>query len=106
MSSDPRDQPFLHDLVTTLRAPMVALAAADGQMRESGVQGVYAFDRRVLSAVVVSVDGQDVAGLRLILATGVVDELPEIDGFFDHYGRSVFHCAQSVPDPPAWPWTR
>lgn len=59
MSSDPRDQPFLHDLVTTLRAPMVALASADGQVRESGVQGVYAFDRRALSAVVVSVDGHE-----------------------------------------------
>ncbi len=59
MSCDPRDQPFLHDLVTTLRAPMVALAAADGQVREVGVQGFYAFDRRVLSALVVSVDGRE-----------------------------------------------
>ena len=59
MSSDPRDQPFLHDLVTTLQAPMVALAAADGQVRACGVQGVYAYDRRVLSAVLVSVDGSE-----------------------------------------------
>ena len=59
MSSDPRDQPFLHDLVTTLRAPMVVLASADGQVREAGVQGVYAFDRRVLSGLVVSVDGHE-----------------------------------------------
>jgi thioredoxin reductase len=29
---------------------------------------------------------------RLVLATGVRDEFPEIDGFFDHYGASVFHC--------------
>ena len=59
MSSDPRDQPFLHDLVTTLRAPMVVLAAADGQVREAGVQGVYAYDRRLLSGFVVSVDGHE-----------------------------------------------
>lgn len=41
---------------------------------------------------VVSVDGAEHAGLRLILATGVVDRFPEVDGFFDHYGKSVFHC--------------
>jgi thioredoxin reductase len=44
-------------------------------------------------AFVVSVDGHEHAGLRLILATGVVDQFPEVDGFFDHYGTSVFHCA-------------
>ena len=69
MTSDPRDQPFLHDLVTTLRAPMVSLASADGQVRESGVQGVYAFDRRVLSAVVVSVDGHEPPALATELVS-------------------------------------
>lgn len=29
---------------------------------------------------------------RLILATGVVDELPEVDGLVERWGRSVFHC--------------
>jgi thioredoxin reductase len=29
---------------------------------------------------------------RVVLATGVVDLFPEVDGFFDHYGASVFHC--------------
>ena len=42
---------------------------------------------------VLTVDGEEYAGLRLILAMGVVDQFPEIDGFFDHYGKSVFHCA-------------
>ena len=42
---------------------------------------------------VVTVDGEDHAGLRLVLAMGVVDAFPEVDGFFDHYGKSVFHCA-------------
>jgi thioredoxin reductase len=42
---------------------------------------------------VVTVDGLEHAGLRLILAMGVVDRFPEIDGFFDHYGTSVFHCS-------------
>lgn len=29
---------------------------------------------------------------RLILATGVVDAFPQIEGFTEHYGESVFHC--------------
>lgn len=34
----------------------------------------------------------EVVALRVVLATGVVDEYPEIDGFHEHYGASVFHC--------------
>ncbi len=29
---------------------------------------------------------------RVVLATGVVDEYPDVEGFFEHYGASVFHC--------------
>lgn len=31
-------------------------------------------------------------GRRLVLATGVVDELPEIEGLRERWGRSIFHC--------------
>jgi thioredoxin reductase len=41
---------------------------------------------------VVTVDGVEHACLRLVLATGVEDEFPDVDGFFEHYGASVFHC--------------
>lgn len=38
--------------------------------------------------------GDDVIDARrVILATGVRDVFPEVDGFFDHYGADVFHCA-------------
>jgi thioredoxin reductase len=37
-------------------------------------------------------DGEVVIARKLLLATGVVDNLPEIDGIRDLYGRSVFHC--------------
>ena len=30
---------------------------------------------------------------RVILATGVRDEFPEVANFFEHYGADVFHCA-------------
>ncbi|MDP9442239.1 MAG: NAD(P)/FAD-dependent oxidoreductase [Actinomycetota bacterium] len=29
---------------------------------------------------------------RIVLATGVTDEHPDVEGFFEHYGASVFHC--------------
>jgi thioredoxin reductase len=29
---------------------------------------------------------------RVVLATGVVDAFPEVEGFFEHYGADVFHC--------------
>ena len=36
--------------------------------------------------------GEEVRCRKLLLATGVVDNLPDIPGFRDLYGRSVFHC--------------
>ena len=41
---------------------------------------------------VVDVSGSRIEAPRLVLATGASDEFPEIDGFFTHYGASVFHC--------------
>lgn len=37
-------------------------------------------------------DGCRVQSRRLLLATGVVDRLPEIDGVRELYGRSIWHC--------------
>ncbi len=37
-------------------------------------------------------DGSEVHAKRLVLAMGVHDAFPDIDNFFDFYGRSVFHC--------------
>jgi thioredoxin reductase len=36
--------------------------------------------------------GQDLLAHRLVLAQGVLDSFPAVDGFFEHYGASVFHC--------------
>lgn len=58
---DPRAtglQPFLHDLITCLQAPTVALSSADGQIRPRGAQGVFAADRRVLCTAELTVDGR------------------------------------------------
>lgn len=36
--------------------------------------------------------GEQFQARRLILATGVVDELPEIPGLLERWGQRVFHC--------------
>ena len=41
---------------------------------------------------VVLEDGTHATSRKLLLATGVVDELPEIEGIEELYGRSVHHC--------------
>lgn len=37
-------------------------------------------------------DGSRRPGRRILLATGIVDELPEIEGLTEFYGISVHHC--------------
>jgi glycogen debranching enzyme len=59
----PTRQPYLHDLVTVLRAPGVALSGQDGQIR-SGVHGVFSCDRRLISTLAVAVDGHEATGVR------------------------------------------
>lgn len=36
--------------------------------------------------------GERISSRKLLLATGVVDDIPSIEGLLDLYGRSVFHC--------------
>lgn len=36
--------------------------------------------------------GEDLLAHRVVLAQGVKDAFPAVDGFFEHYGASVFHC--------------
>lgn len=49
--------PWLHELVTVLSAPTVALSEHSGQIRPDGAQGVLHADLRVLSRAVLEVDG-------------------------------------------------
>lgn len=37
-------------------------------------------------------DGERYEAERLVLALGVVDELPDVPGVGDRWGRSIFHC--------------
>jgi thioredoxin reductase len=41
---------------------------------------------------VLEAEGEAIRTRRLVVATGVRDRFPEVEGFFEHYGASVFHC--------------
>jgi thioredoxin reductase len=49
---------------------------------------------------VVCADGRQFSARKLLLATGVVDELPELEGLLPLYGTSVHHC----PYCDGWEW--
>jgi thioredoxin reductase len=49
---------------------------------------------------VVCAGGLQLSARKLLLATGVVDEIPAIEGFQELYGKSVHHC----PYCDAWEW--
>jgi thioredoxin reductase len=49
---------------------------------------------------VVCAGGLRLSARKLLLATGVVDEIPEIEGLQELYGKSVHHC----PYCDAWEW--
>jgi glycogen debranching enzyme len=55
----PIPQPFLHDLVTCVSAPTVVLSGQDGQVRSGSVQGAFRHDRRIVSRLIVDVDGHE-----------------------------------------------
>jgi thioredoxin reductase len=55
----------------------------EGEATQAAAQG-QGFD--------VQVNGQTETATRLVLASGVVDELPHIEGLRERWGRSVFHC--------------
>ena len=71
-------------------------AARTGVQRYEGVQlrecEVVAVRGECGSFTVDLEDGTSVEALRVVLASGLVDVKPEIDGFDEHYGASVFHC--------------
>jgi len=41
---------------------------------------------------IVGPDGFVLRALRVVLATGVADRAPDLEGFAEHYGASAFHC--------------
>jgi thioredoxin reductase len=60
------------------------------RLREAGVERAQALPEEGFRLRLGS--GEVVAARRLLLATGLVDELPAIDGLAALWGRSAFHC--------------
>ena len=52
-------QPALHRLISAVCAPALSLSDIDGQIRPGGAQGLYVQDIRVLSELIVTVDGEE-----------------------------------------------
>jgi thioredoxin reductase len=75
------------DLLDAARRDLAAYPHVE--LRRGRVTGLSGDERGFL----VEVDrGRHVLAARLVLATGVRDELPDIPGFAEHYGTDVFHC--------------
>src|SRR5829696_8110620 len=65
------------------------LRAYNVELRTVGVTGAHRVDTHFH---VTLANGAEVDARYLLIATGVVDDLPAIDGFRECYGRSLFHC--------------
>ena len=74
------------------------LAAYGVEFRCAGVVDVGRKDQGDFA--VSFAEGQPVRARFVLLATGVVDDLPGITGFHECYGRSIFHC----PYCDGWEW--
>ena len=77
-------------------SPRELLAAGRAEVRGYGGQVV---DAEVVSAtreadrfVVLLGDGREVRARRLLVATGLVDHLPDVPGLAERWGRDVLHC--------------
>ena len=99
-AGEPRNAPAEHMhgyLGYEAASPAELLAAARDEVRRHGgevVPGRAAAvtrleDGRVQVALV---GGHAIVARRVLAATGLVDELPEIDGLSRHWGRTVIHC--------------
>lgn len=78
-------------------APSALLAKARSELEryttvESGLDAVTAITRRDDSFVVECECGAAVSARKVLIATGLTDDIPEIDGIDRLYGRSVHHC--------------
>jgi thioredoxin reductase/SAM-dependent methyltransferase len=56
------------------------------------VDGRVAGARKDGDGFVVTVDGRDLRARRLLVTTGLVDELPDVPGVAERWGRDVLHC--------------
>ncbi|HEU4568088.1 MAG TPA: NAD(P)/FAD-dependent oxidoreductase [Marmoricola sp.] len=98
-SGSPRNAPAegVHGLLGhDGRPPAELLARGREEVRRYGghvVSGeVSSVSRDDAGFVVVLADGRSTRARRLLVATGLVDELPDVPGLRERWGRDVLHC--------------
>ncbi|HEY1917940.1 MAG TPA: NAD(P)/FAD-dependent oxidoreductase [Streptosporangiaceae bacterium] len=98
-AGEPRNAPagHVHNFLTRDGMPPAELLAA-------GRPEVERYGARIVTGRVVDVtragdtfvvalaDGSSVTAARLLVATGLVDELPAVPGLAERFGRDVLHC--------------
>jgi thioredoxin reductase len=98
-AGEPRNAPAsgVHGFLTRDGTNPAALLRAGRE--EIGRYGADLLDGRVASAervedgfIVTLDDGGTVGARRLLVATGLVDELPDVPGVRERWGRDVLHC--------------
>jgi thioredoxin reductase len=93
---EPRNAPAdgVHNFLTRDGTP-------PGELLAAGRAEVLGYGGEVVRASVVGVDagfrvrlddGRTVTARRLLVATGLVDELPDVPGLAQRWGRDVLHC--------------
>jgi thioredoxin reductase/SAM-dependent methyltransferase len=97
-AGDPRNAPaaHAHNFLTRDGTPPGEIYAAGrvevtgygGQVRQERVSAISTGD----DGFVVEIDGQAVRARRVLVATGVRDELPDVPGLAQRWGRDVLHC--------------
>ncbi|WP_420450576.1 FAD-dependent oxidoreductase [Ilumatobacter sp.] len=99
-AGEPRNAPaaHLHGFLTRDgSAPSELTAIGRSEVRGYGGE---VLDGRVLDVAAVDdgrfradlVGGHSIVARRVVVATGLVDELPDVDGLGEHWGRGVIHC--------------
>ncbi len=99
-AGDPRNAPaaHMHGYLGHDGLPPSTLAAIgrDEVRRYGGVviqgRAVEVHRRRNGDFAVELADGTTLTSRRLLAATGIVDDLPDIEGVAEHWGRDVIHC--------------
>ncbi|MFI8766973.1 NAD(P)/FAD-dependent oxidoreductase [Streptomyces sp. R-07] len=98
-AGEPRNAPAAHMHGVLSRDGMSPAAYLAAGRRELAAYGVELRDGRVTGAapdgdgfLLSLADGTRARARRLVVTTGLVDELPELDGVAERWGRDVLHC--------------
>lgn len=68
------------------------IASYGGEVIAGRVASAKAWEGDETEFVVTLEDGREVSGRRLLVTTGLVDELPDVPGLRERWGRDVLHC--------------